>query len=82
MVVLLGVVHNLRGTHVHPVVEVAEEEEVRKLVCQVKLGQLLLLEVVHPLQDVVVVLVASRALLVARGQVSADEPQGHAPKEE
>ena len=82
VVQLLGVPDNLSGSHVHAVVQVAEEEEMGELVGQVKLGQLLLLEVVHALEDVVVVLVASRALLVARGQVGTDEPQRHAAKEE
>ena len=59
MVKVLGIVHNFWCAEVHPIVEVPEEEEVVELVSQVKLGQLLLLEVAHPLQDVVVVLVAS-----------------------
>ena len=46
---LLGVVDNLCGSHVHPIVQVTKEEEVSELVCQVKLGQLLLLEAAHPL---------------------------------
>ena len=37
VVLPLGELHNLSGTEVNAVVEVAEEEEVVKLVCQVEL---------------------------------------------
>lgn len=59
MVIGLCKLHNLRSSEVHPIIQVTKEEEVVELVCQVKLSQLFLFEVSHPLQNVVVVLVAS-----------------------
>ncbi len=45
----LGQVDDIRGRQVHTIVQVAEEEHVCKLVCQVKLGQSLVFEDPHAL---------------------------------
>ena len=59
VVSLCSLLYNLHGRHVNAIVEVSKKEEMVKLVRQVKRTDLTsLFEATHPLQDVVVVLVA------------------------
>ena len=73
MIILLGIFHDLRGTQlVYPVVEVTQEEHVGKLVGEVELGHVPVLEGPHSLQNVMVVLVPSENEWVSyeQGQVT------------
>lgn len=57
MFILFGILDDLRSSEIDAIVQVAQEKQVHKLVCQVKLAQLLVFQRSHPLQNVVVVLI-------------------------
>lgn len=56
---IFGILHNLWCSKLHPIVKVSKEEQVVKLVGQVKLAKTSVLQRSHALQNVIVVLIAS-----------------------